>query len=149
MGAGAAVKADLGDDGLDRRQFDPLIDSLQLLIALGQNRRAGRTDLGPGFDDVVGMQFSSRAGAAALPRLRRSGLLALCPCEGGREELSGVLGGSFNFTSNSATRAVRTSTFAISSPLTANAASNCVRSAMISASLCAPESWPGSGSGGA
>ena len=49
------------------------------------------------------------------------------PCEGGREELSGVLGGSFNFASNSATRAVSAATFAISSALTANAASNWVR----------------------
>ncbi len=46
-------------------------------------------------------------GRRSFRRLRRSGLLALCPCEGGREALSGVLGGSFNFTCNSATRAVK------------------------------------------
>jgi hypothetical protein len=65
---------------------------------------------------------------------------------GGREELSGVLGGSFNFASNSATRAVSASTFAINSALTTNAASNCVQSAMISASLSASEIWPRLGS---
>ncbi len=47
------------------------------------------------------------------------------------------------------TRAVRASTFAISSALATNAASNCVRDAMISASFAASESWPRSGSGGA
>ena len=52
--------------------------------------------------------------------LRRGGLLALWPCEGGREELltprskAGVLAGSFNFASNAATRAVSASSFAIS-----------------------------------
>jgi hypothetical protein len=82
----------------------------------------------------------------ALPATSRGGFLALYPCEGGREELSGVLGGSFDFASNSATRAVGASTFTINSALTANAASNCVQSAMISASLSASESL---GSGGA
>ncbi len=61
--------------------------------AAKNTRRAGRTGLGPGLDDVVGVGMQ-------LPP-----------------------------------RAVSAATFAISSALTANAAANCVRSAMTSASL--------------
>ena len=84
MRAGAAVKADLGNDGLDRRQFDPLNDGLQLLIALREGRRAGRTGRGPGLDDVVGvgMQRPPDAGAAALPRFAARRLVGLVAMRG-------------------------------------------------------------------
>ncbi len=64
-------------EGLDP---DPLVDSLQLPIALGRSHRAGRTGLGPGLDDVVRMQLSSHAGATALPPLTRTRVSALCQC---------------------------------------------------------------------
>ncbi len=84
MPARAAVQADLGDDGLDRRQLDPLVDSLQLLITVGQSRRAGRTGLGPGLDNAigVGMQFSSHAGAAALAPFAARRLVGLVSVRG-------------------------------------------------------------------
>ena len=79
--------------------------------------------------------------AGPFRRLRRGGWFGLSPREGGTDELSGVLGGSPNVASSSATRAV-------SSSIRANASFWRVHSAMISASFSACESRLRSGSGG-
>jgi len=82
--ARAAVQADLGDDGLDRRQLDAVVDRLERLVDVGQSGRAVRATRGLGLDDAIGIavQLSSYAGATVLPPFAERRLVGLVSVRG-------------------------------------------------------------------